>query len=330
MTDGSRQRRPRVLMVSRYFWPLGCFDGAVHLMAIARGLSECGFHVDVLTPKYHTEWAESFRFRDISVYRPVRAPKVGWKKAFDRGTTRYIDFLTQWLLSHGGGYDVLYCDSAREEAISTVAAAKELGLKCMVRVAGLGTASDLEWMNSSRFGKRIVGALSLADLVVVGDADAERSWHTFGIRGPKLARIRSGVYPSELEDKQDLRSAFARINGDLFVPSGSQVALSVERHDASSGVMQLANAAVGLSREAPSLHYWFVGDGANRDAVYSRLRGDGLRQSFVMPGSFGLIQDVFQAADFLIQTGEAGFDALVPAAIEAGLPIVLANNAAAR
>ncbi|MEM6469147.1 MAG: hypothetical protein AAF802_06220, partial [Planctomycetota bacterium] len=46
--------------------------------------------------------------------------------------------------------------------------------------------------------------------------------------------------------------------------------------------------------------------------------------------SFGLIQDVFQAADFLIQTGEAGFDALVPAAIEAGLPIVLANNAAAR
>ncbi|MEO1615010.1 MAG: glycosyltransferase [Planctomycetota bacterium] len=330
MPEISGTRRLRLLMIGRCFWPLGTLDGGAHLMSLASGLHEHGFHVEVLTPKYSSDWAETLTFREITVHRPFRPPPAGWKNAFDRGTSKYLEALSNWLRTYGAGFDVIYCDLAREEAIAASNLSKQLGLPCIVRVAGQGDASDLEWMAAGKFGKRTLAAVQRADAVVLGSAAAERRWRTLGGDASAVTRIAPGSFPQPMHDKTKLRSALARINGDFFVPSERSVLLSIDRHDLQSGIMHLVKAALGLSNEIGSLQYWLVGDGPGRDAVYSRLRGDGLRQSVAMPGSFGVVEDVFQAADLMVHSGSDGFDALIPAAIEASLPMVVSNTAAAR
>ncbi|MEM0926923.1 MAG: glycosyltransferase, partial [Planctomycetota bacterium] len=330
MTERPDGRRPRVLVVGRYFWPLGCFDQAVHLMSLTNGLHESGMHVEVLTPKYHTDWADQFRFRDVAVHRPFRPPRTAWKKPFDRGTNRYVESLTQWILHHGKHFDLLYCDSAREESLAVMTAATALGIRSIVRVSGRGTASDIEWMKHSRYGKRVFQAASDASAIVVADASSERKWYANGGDSAKLIRICPGVFPSEPLGQQELRASLSRINRDFFVPQEHQVLLSIERHEQESGIRAIANAANSLSIELPRLQYWLVGDGQNREAIYSKLRSDGLRQSIAMPGSFGRVDDIFYAADLIVHAGDDGFDALIPSAVEAGLPLVLADSEAAR
>ena len=67
-------RRPRVLLVGRHFWPHGSIDTAGHTIRLAIGLQRHGFHVEVVTPRHHSTWAQVFHYRDVQVHRPTVAP----------------------------------------------------------------------------------------------------------------------------------------------------------------------------------------------------------------------------------------------------------------
>lgn len=323
----------RVLVIGRHFWPQGAIDSAGHLMELATGLKLAGLHVSVLTPKYSSAWAEKFSFREFNVYRPVRIFRTGWTARGDRTASRYIRYLREWIESNHANCDVIFCVGCREEVIAAVEAAHSIGVPSVVRIAGHGSCSDFEFFGQHRIGKRCRAAVHEADAVVLCSASDERRWIVDGGQSGRAHRIEFGIGSTQdhsLSGKENLRRAMSRINGDLFVPETSTVVLSVERLRRDTGVMTLVQSAYALSQSLRSLQFWLVGDGPYRESIYSQLRADGLRQVIAIPGSFGVSEDVFAAADLMVHVGDEGFEHQIPAAIAAGLPLVIANTKTAR
>lgn len=320
-------------MVGRSFWPHGNVDSAGHLMELATGLHTAGTNVAVATAKYAASWADQFTFREFPVFRPVRIFRTGWAARGDRSASRYIRNLRQWIESNSFSADVIYCNGSREEAIAVIEAASNLELPAVVRLAGHGQTSDLAFFDDTRVGKRCRAAVAKADAIVVSDAATERGWISSGGSSENVCRIPIGIGQATNQEPirtSELRRALAQINGDLFVPDACNVVLSVERMQEPGGIMTLVNAAYGLTQHVPHLQFWLTGDGPARDTIYNHLKSDGLRQMVAMPGSFGALDDLFQAADLVVHAGDEGFDHQIPAAIAAGIPLVLANRDTAR
>lgn len=327
------ERPLRVMLVGRHFWPHGAVDAAGHLVELASGLSLAGLHVSVVTPKFSAAWAEQFTFREINVDRPVRIFRTGWTARGDRSASRYIRYLREWLAKNPRSADLFFCDSAREESIATLEAAKQCGVPTVIRIAGNASGGDMQFLMQTRVGKRCRTAVMDADAVVLGNASDHRSWITLGGKTPHVERIPVGIGPSldqGLYNQARLRRAMARINGDLHTPDHCSVVLSVERLRKDSGVMTLVESAYSLSQKISGLQFWLIGDGPQRQSIYDRLKSDGLRQVVAMPGSFGVPDDVFAAADLMVHVGNEGFEHQVPTAIAAALPLVVANTEAAR
>lgn len=331
MSDPARP--VRVLLLGRHFWPLGSIDSAGHLMELATGLHLAGLHVSVVTPKFSRSWSETFTFREFDVYRPFRIFRSGWTARGDRTASRYIRYVRDWIASNPVSCDVVYCDGGREEAVAAVEAARWTGCPSVVRIAGHGNCSDLDYFSQSRMGKRCRSSVMSADAVILGDARSQRRWIATGGNAERVQRIPIGIGPSlsvGLSSRKNLRRSMSQINGDLFVPDACSVILSVERMRRDSGLMTLVESAYSLSEKITGLQYWFIGDGPKRESILLRLKSDGLRQAISMPGSFGLMDDVFSAADLMVHVGAEGFEHQVPTAISAALPLIVANTEVAR
>ena len=302
-------------------------------MELATGLHTAGLHVSVLTPKFSASWADHFCFREFAVYRPLRIFRTGWTARGDRSLSRYIRYLSDWIEANSIACDLVYCDGCREEVIAAVDAAKTLGVPSVVRLAGSGRGSDLDFFEQGRMGKRCRSMASAADAIIVNSATSQRRWIASGGDTDRVQRIPVGIGPSldqGLSSRYNLRRSLSRINGDLYVPEECSVVLSVERLQRDSGAISLAKSAYALSQSIKGLQFWLIGDGPSRETIYAQLKGDGLRQATAMPGSFGLIDDVFSAADLLVHLGDEGFDHQIPTAVAAGLPMVIANTETAR
>jgi glycosyltransferase involved in cell wall biosynthesis len=319
--------------VGRHFWPHGSIDAAARLIDSATGLHQAGFKLTVVTPKYAASWSERFSFRDFEIKRPVRMFKHGWTVRNDRSPARYIQRLSSWLADRLPAFDVLYVDGCREEAIASVSAARSRRVPVVIRLGGHGAGSDIDVFRRDRNAKRFITAGLSADQVIVNSASAHRAWISLGGSAEKTTRIHTGIGHSierTAEQQKSLRHALAQINGDLLAPEASHVVLSVERMNHESELRTLVHSAYSLDSHVSQLLFWFVGDGPTRDTIFARLKSDGLRQSVALPGSFATMDDVFCAADLLVQSGDEGFEAHIPNAIASGLPLVMANTDVAR
>lgn len=329
----SPKRTTRALLFTRNFWPHGSFDSASHVVDIAKGLQAAGLHVSVATPKHANAWPQRFTFQEFEVHRPVRMFKLGWTARADRSPSRYIRNWRDWLEPNPTNCDIVVCFGGREEAIAAVSAAEKMRVPAIVVLMGDGDASDLLYYPTSRGAARCQGFVQRASAVVVGSSAQHRSWLSIGGDRQTTHRIEAGIGPaidSKPATRKKLRRALAQINGDLFVPDGCSVVLSVERMRKESGLMTLVESAYGLSEKIGSLQYWLIGDGPRRDWIYSRLRGDGLRQVTSMPGSYGTMDDLFATSDLIVHSGHEGFMHQIPRAIAADLPVIVADHEVSR
>lgn len=259
--------------------------------------------------------------------------KLGWTARADRSPSRYIRNWRDWLEPNPTNCDLVICFGGREEAISAVSAAEKMKVPVIVVLLGDGDASDQRYYATSRGALRCQGFVEKADAIVLGSAAEHRSWLSAGGDKRKTHRIEPGIgatIDSAPATKKTLRRALSKINGDLFVPDGCSVVLSVERMRKESGVMTLVESAYGLSEKIDALQYWLIGDGPKRDWIYSRMRGDGLRQVTSMPGSYGTMDDLFATSDLIVHAGHEGFMQQIPSAISAGLPLVVADHEVSR
>jgi glycosyltransferase involved in cell wall biosynthesis len=173
----------------------------------------------------------------------------------------------------------------------------------------------------------------MADAVIAKSAVCQRALVSDGYDAKKVHRIDNG-FPSQptrtTQTRLDARRSLGLMNSDLAAEADAPVLLCVSRMTRSSGMNQLVGAARHLIAKFPDLRIWLVGDGPHRDWMYEQLRGDGVRASIAMPGSFCDMDEVFAAADLYLQSDDSGLDSFLPKAISNELPVVTVDTESTR
>ncbi|NNE00316.1 MAG: glycosyltransferase family 4 protein [Pirellulaceae bacterium] len=319
--------RLRVLLIGRRFWPHGSIDSAGHLIQLACGLHRRGVHVEVLTPRYASSWNEDFCFREIRVHRPASAPRSDWSMG------RYMRQMSNWMRVSAKSFDLLLVDSVREESIAAIETAREIGSATVLRAAGFGEQGDIDWWETSRAARRCLGFAKTADQIIADGAASHRALLSRGFVPSRVRRIDTGFEPAPnpaVADRVAGRRALASINSDFQAPPDHPVAVCVGSMERDCGMEILIESARHLVARYPNLHLWFIGDGSQRDSFYETLRGDGVRASIVMPGSFADLGDVYAAADLFVQLGDCGLEYQLPKALSSELPVVVIDSDASR
>lgn len=166
-------------------------------------------------------------------------------------------------------------------------------------------------------------------MIIVSNTEDHRGLLSQGFSASAVSRIDDGFDQSALrttENRVEARRALTAINGDFHAPPSEPVALCVTQMAHDSGIQVLIESARHLIARYPKLHLWFIGDGPRRESIFQYLRGEGIRTSIAMPGSFGTMEDVFRAADVFVHTDDTGMQSFLPAAVSAELPIVAVDN----
>ncbi len=319
--------RLRVLLIGRHFWPHGSTDSAGFLVQTACALHRHGVHVEVVTPRYASSWPEEFMFREIMVHRPAAAPRSDWSMG------RYIRHLSNWLRQYAGSFDVILVDAIRDESVAAIEASKSLGCATILRSSGWGLHSDPVWWQTSRSARRCGATGKMADAVIAKSAACQRALLADGYAANRIERIDQGFAAGPVrsaESRRLARKALCLVNSDLATHGDSPVVICTARMTRESGVHLFVKAARHLIARYPDLRLWFIGDGPHRDSIYETMRGDGVRASIAMPGSFCDVDDLFAAADVFLQTDDDGLDFFLPNAISAELPIVTLDTESTR
>ncbi len=283
--------------------------------------------VKVCTPRYAASWPERFWFREIPVHRPAAAPRSDWS------ISRYTRHMTHWLRQQTASTDVILVDAMREEAIAAIEACRGSACGSVIRYSGHGVYSDAAFWNLTRAGRRCGLIAKMADAVVAKSALCSRTLIADRFSPERVHRISPGFAAGRIRSPQQraaARATLATVNTDLRTDDDSPVAICNAPMIRAGGICQLVAATRHLVSRYPNLRVWFLGDGPYRDWIYEQLRGDGVRASIAMPGSFSQMEDVYAAADFYIQTDDSGLDHFLPAAVSAELPVIAVNTDATR
>lgn len=320
-------RRLRVLLIGRHFWPHGSMDTAGFLVQTACALHRHGVHVEVVTPRYTSSCPEEFMFREIAVHRPAAAPRSDWSMG------RYIRHLSNWLRQQADSFDVMLVDSIRDESVAAIEASRSSGCVTILRSSRWGIHRDPVWWQTSRLARRCGATGKMADAVIAKSAACQRALLADGYAANRIQRIDHGFAAGptrSAESRRLARKVLCLVNSDLATHGDSPVVICTARMTRESGVNLLVKAARHLIARYPDLRLWFIGDGPHRDWMYETMRGDGVRASIAMPGSFCDVDDLFAAADVFLQTDDDGLDYFLPQAISAELPIVTLDTESTR
>jgi glycosyltransferase involved in cell wall biosynthesis len=288
--------------------------------------------IEVLTPRYAASWPDRIVHREIVVHRPLAAPRGAWSVG------RYLKLMEAWLTEHADRYDIFFCTRCDDAVIPMVRATAAKSLRRVVLHSGTGAAADHVVWPASRNGRRIRSSLDRVDAIVVSWPSVHRELLAMGLPANKLHRIDIGVPPSALaahrEDQvvstdslRRSRAALSHVNGDLMLHHDSHVVITCGEMNLISGMMTLAMAVPPLVDIWPDLRFWLVGDGRQRDTLHSYFRHHSVRQNVAMPGTFVDFDDLFQVADLLVvPSGADSLEAILPAAVGAALPILVADS----
>lgn len=319
-------------MISRHYWPHFTIDSAFRDARLADALARSGMVIEVLTPRYAASWPDVFTHREIMVHRPVAAPRGAWSVG------RYLKLLEAWLTENAARFDVLFCTQCDEDIIPMVRAAAPKSLRRVALHSGTGEAADHVVWPATRNGRRIRASLDRVDAIVVSWPSVQRQMLAMGLAAKLLHRIDIGVPPSVLGAHRDdpaankdslrrSRAALSHVNGDLMLHQDSHVVLACGQMNRMGGMMTLAATVPPLIDIWPDLRFWLVGDGRRREELHGYFRQHAVRQNVAMPGAFVDFDDLFQVADLLVvPSGADSLEAMLPAAVGAGLPILVADT----
>lgn len=318
---------PRVVLVSRRFWPL--FGGAEAVMAdLAVGLREAGADVTVLTAQWERNWPAEVSHRGVRVVRIAQPRLRFW------GTWRYLRGLETWLRQHRAEYDLAYVSMLKHDAYAAVSVGRELKFPVVLRVEGAGLTGDVHWQLNANFGRRIRSRCYKADAFVAMSDAIERELISAGYPRQRLCRIPNAVRVGpqcSAKQRDEARQALGETHPLLAMSQQAPVAVYTGRLQAGKGLETLIEAWSRVAAKRPDARLWIVGDGPERAALWRQIDDAGLDGRVVLAGSFDTVDDFLAAADlFILPSLEEGMSRALLEAMAAGLPVVATDIAGNR
>ncbi len=312
---------PRVLIVSRRFWPI-CSDSTQRLLSWASALATHCSRVSVLSARWHNSWSPRIDVREMEVHRIELAPLNPLR------TARYTRALVEWVSNHISEFDVIYCDAAELEAQAILSQVKNLQRPpVIVRFDPLELAlgNEVRWQPSAL----TLEACRRADYVIAPRADALQRLKAAGILDHKIVRIsdaQTAVTRTEAV-RSAARKALADINHDLFVRGTDRVVVCPGELTQRGGVELLIRAIGPLVQDNRGLRVWLLGDSSERARLYEQLRYNGWHNLIAMPGAFEDLEEVLRVADLcVIPARGQGLGWLLPKCVTSFIPLLVADG----
>ncbi|MEM6363386.1 MAG: glycosyltransferase [Planctomycetota bacterium] len=335
------QSGPRVMLVTRHFWPhaSGQHETAAAAMRLARFWADGGMAVEVVTPKYESSWPSQFVWGSVIVHRLAVAPRSEWSNS------RYVRLLGQWLNQQSERLDAIVGDQMREDvpAIASVASVSEnesnaANVRPTRRYAicgGVGHDGDLAWCQRARAGTRTMKAITRLDQIITTSSATDRALMAQGIADKQLHRMTVPLVRHRAVStarRNAARKALALANSDMATTSQSRVLLwcgSMEgRPGIESGIGRIVGSARLLLARYPDMRLWLIGDGPLRDWAHTELRAEGVRSLVAMPGSFPDMTDVMDSVDGVIATDAAQVRDLLWDVMRRAIPLIAPDDVA--
>lgn len=314
---------PRVLLVTRRFWPLAN-DNVCRLMSLAGALRSAGWDVQLLTAQWHTAWPERVELSELLVHRVGPSPTTPFR------AKRYTRAVSDWLTKHASAFDCLVIDSWEDEVLTLTSHPSKDLPPIVVRhdaLEGIGPLAE-------RQRARAITACKQAACVIAPHDHALRELVSGGLSMERIISMPDGPYPKVARDESaraQARRALADINHELYVRTGDRLCICPSELTKSASLEFLIRTLGPIIETRQDLRCWLVGDGPDRSRLYELTQREGWRNDFSMPGTFEDLDVVMAAADLCVIPGMSqGLSWVVPTALSNGLTTFFCESAAAR
>lgn len=309
---------PRVVLVTRRFWPL--IGGAERFMAeLAAGLTARGHAVTLLTARLDPAWPSRLQFRGFPVFRLPNPPVRFW------GTLRYMQALKAWLRHQANKYDVVYTAMLKHDAWATMRAVSHTH-PVILFAPGSGSTGDCAWQRTALLGGHIRRVCRQADAITAPSPQVFDELAAAGYPRERLHLLPHGIVIRAKRtpgDRSRARDALGRLQPQLRIAESDVAAVYVGRLHHGKGLAELVEAWQGVVHRHPNAYLWLVGEGPLEPELRQAIRSHGLQHRVVLPGAFDDIRDFLLAADFFVfPSHQEGMPLALLEAMESALPIV--------
>jgi len=331
--------RPRILIVTRKFWPqVGSAERA--LGRLVWGLGE-RFDVKVATAFAHPQWPRRLDYGPVRVERIYKAP-TGWFSM--RGSMRT---LTKYISDARPEFDLIYSVRFREESAAVVKAACTQ-IPVVVRAEYSGTRGDIFPLAEDRRGEAIRRECTKATRVVTTSPYVAKEVTASGMPRDRIVEISCDAYsPDSKPDNRDIpattpddptevsigrrrmireriRDSLAEIDPQLQTAERTRVVACLEGwQDPATFDFLLETALTMAAGPGRPVRFWLIGDQPLSPWILRRMNEGEVRALFAFMPLVDNIDPLLTAADAVIVPSCDRFSPLsLIEAIESQTPLV--------
>lgn len=314
---------PRVLFVTRRFWPLAN-DNIWRLLSLAGALRNAGWEPQVLTAQWHAAWPAKITLRDIEIHRLGPSPTTPFR------SRRYTRSVCDWIASRTSQFDCIIIDALEEDAVGLTSHKGMDWPPILVRYDALESGRPLE----QRPDSKVTSVCQCAARVLIPHEHARRELVISNVSDHHVVYVPDVTPVRRIVDERtrwQARRACADINHELHLRADDRLIVTLADFTKQSGLDLLIHALGPIMDSRRGFRCWIVGEGPERSRIYDMLRRQGWRNDFLMPGTFEDAECVLSAADLCVLPGASqGLAWTLPAAVSSNLATLVCDSPSAR
>ncbi len=310
----------RVVLVTPRFWPL-VGDTEDAMGDLACGLPRLGAETTVVSARWQTDWPAFSHFGKTQVHRLHRCGGGRGSRAY------YLLSLARWLRRRRDQFDLAVVAGMRFEAYTTLWSLRRTRIPVVLRPE----VEDVAWHQKSLAAASCRRRCRSAAALIARDPAIAQALRNADWPAPQIHPIPDGIPPGRLRKGTgccEARRDLANANGDLTMGVGAPLVVYCGPLQRRAGLIPLVRAWPGVLRQWPAAKLWLIGEGPDREPLFQLIRDLEIADCVLLPGSFENLDQIFLAADLLVDPRAAGsLPRVFLQAAAAGLPIVAQLNA---
>ena len=316
---------PRVLCVSRRFWPF-TDDSCQRLLYHCAALTRASASVTVLTARWHSHWPATSLCREVLVHRILPAPNTNWNES------HYQKNILQWISKSTKDFDCIYVD--RADGLLSVLQSK--CAKWNIPIVARFSPEDVGFGLSS--GQRL-SQMAMADAcrrctrVVCPTPNAHRIIVSQGISESHIVRI-GDIAWEPVARSDELRTTAANslfaASSDFLIPSRTDLLLHLGLSE-SAPLLKAIQTICDLLDAGAMIRMWIVGSGVEPNSLYDVIKSRGWHREILLFDGFDDVQELIRVADCCIASNpKESIQYTLPMMTLAGVPMIIADTADCR
>lgn len=322
-------RRPRVLFVTRRFWPF-TDDACLRLLYQTEVMKRSDVEVTVLTARWHSSWPEFCLCREVPVFRLLPGPNNNWNE------NHFQKNCLTWITKHLEDYDCIYVDRADSLLSSIASKASKWNKPVLARFAPDDSGFGLS--NGQKINQlAMVEHCRRCDRIVCSNPIAHRLLISQGIHESQIVRIpdcdwdrSSGLSSSTSEQKLAASQALFEMSSDFVTPSRTAVIVHLGLSEAKP-LRAVVKSICDLLDSGGLVRMWIINYGLPPNVLHDLIKSRGWHREILLFDGFDDLQELAQVADLAIVTnpGET-LQYSLPLIAHASVPAIILDTQESR